>query len=317
MSRAVVLENGQVQVNFRTVPAPRADEVLIRLRLAGICSTDEALLGGYADYQGVLGHEFVGEVIEGPAEWLRQRVVGEINIADGSCDMCQMGLPSHCRQRSVLGIRGNYDGAFADAFRLPVRNLHRVPERLSDEEAVFAEPLAAAAQILELVHIKPTDRVIILGTGKLGMLVAQVLHVMGVSAIGIVRHAHHAALLHKWGIQSRTRDQVGDNEAAVVVDCTGTAAGFTESLQLLRPRGTLILKSTYSGSLQADLSQAVVNEITVVGSRCGPFPVALEHLLRGRIDVKSMIEAEYNLDSAVEALEYASQRGVLKVLLRP
>jgi threonine dehydrogenase-like Zn-dependent dehydrogenase len=256
-------------------------------------------------------------VVEGPQAWVQKRVVGEINIACGQCDLCMAGIPSQCRRRSTLGISGDYDGAFADGFRLAVRNLHAVPDTVADEEAVFTEPLAAAAQILEQVHLRPTSQVIVLGVGKLGMLAAQVLHLAGHQVTGVVRHEKQAALLRKWGIEAKRRSEVPDAQAATVVDCTGNAAGFAEALSLARPRGTIVLKSTYEGIPPANLSKIVVDEISVVGSRCGPFDVALRWLASGRVDVRSMIEAEYNLDDALEALAHAAQHNTLKILLRP
>jgi threonine dehydrogenase-like Zn-dependent dehydrogenase len=317
MRQAVIFENGKIKTTEQNLPAIGPDEALIRLRLAGVCSTDLELIKGYMGFQGILGHEFVGEVIEGPDEWRGQRVAGEINIACGRCDMCRAGLATQCRNRSTLGISGDYDGAFAEVLHLPVRNLHRVPDSVSDEEAVFTEPLAAACQVLEQVHIPPTETVPVIGVGRLGMLVAQVLHISGIHVIGIIRHEAQAKLLAKWGIESRRFDEMSPAEARFVVDCTGNSSGFADALALVQPRGTIILKSTYEGLPQANLTQAVVDEISIIGSRCGPFEVALRHLAAGRIDVQSLIQREYRLDQAVTALDYAGERGVLKVLLRP
>ncbi len=317
MGRAVVFDENGARVIGRATPALRTDEALIQLSVAGVCSTDLALTRGYMNFRGVLGHEFAGVVAQGPAEWVGQRVVGEINIACGQCDLCLMGMPTQCRNRSTLGISGNYDGAFADEFKLVVRNLHRVPDNVSDIEAVFTEPLAAACQILEQVHLRPSEPVYVLGVGRLGMLCVQVIHQAGVRVIGIVRHDRQAELLEKWGIEFRRREDIPNAHAAVVVDCTGNAAGFAEALSLVRARGTIVLKSTYEGIPQANLSKAVVDEITVVGSRCGPFDVALRLLAHKRIDVLSMIDGEYSLNDAPVALTRAAQGGVLKLLLRP
>ncbi len=315
MSRIVVFDGERVDVQIRTVPTRHEGEALVRLRLAGICSTDLALMRGYKNFQGIMGHEFVGDVLEGPEAWLNRRVVGEINITCGTCDLCQRGLETHCRQRKVLGISGDYDGAFADAFRLPVRNLRAVPDDLTDEQAVFAEPMAAAIQVLEQIHLKPTQPVLVLGTGRLGMLVAQVLHQAGIPVTGVVHHQNHAERLQRWGINAKFRQELGDQFAEVVVDCTGKAGGFTDALKLLRPRGKLILKSTYGGLPEVDLSKVVVDEITVIGSRCGPFDVALR--LLSRLPVLDLIDGEYNLSDAPRALEHAAQSGILKILLRP
>jgi len=312
--RAVFFDH-QLQVVQCAYPTPGEGEALIRLRVGGICNTDLELMQGYKRFSGPLGHEFVGEVIAGPEEWLGRRVVGEINIHCGQCDLCQRGIFTQCRQRRVLGIM-NYDGAFADVFRLPVQNLHLVPESLADEEAVFTEPLAAACQVVEAVHIQPTDRVVLLGAGKLGLLAAQVLRLTGADLSVIVRRERQKSLLAMWGIHAVGREDMSDASADVVVDCTGRAEGFADALDLIRPRGTLVLKSTYAGIPQADLTRLVVNEIRVVGSRCGPFGAALRLLEQRLVDVRSMIDAEYSLDEAVSAFERASEPGVLKVLLR-
>lgn len=317
MRRAVVFDETGVRVVERAIPTLQLDEALIELSVAGVCSTDLALTRGYMNFRGVLGHEFAGVVTQGPAEWVGQRVVGEINIACGKCDLCLMGIPTQCRNRYTLGISGNYDGAFANVFKLAARNLHRIPDNVSDIEAVFTEPLAAACQILQQVHLRPTEPVYILGVGRLGMLCAQVIHQAGVPVIGIVRHDRQFELLEAWGIESRRREDIADARASVVVDCTGNAAGFAEALTLVRPRGTIVLKSTYEGIPQANLSKVVVDEITVVGSRCGPFDVALRLLAQKRIDVMSMIDGEYALSEAPAALARAGQGGVLKLLLRP
>jgi threonine dehydrogenase-like Zn-dependent dehydrogenase len=282
--------------------------------MMGICSTDLELMRGYRDFRGILGHEFVGEVVTGPDEWLQKRVVGEINVVCHTCDLCRRGLHSHCRNRQVLGISGDYDGAFADVFRLPIENLHIVPDDLSNEVAVFAEPVAAACEILQQVHIQPHDRVVIIGVGKLGMLVAQVLKLTGAHITGLIRHDFQRTMLGKWGIAAQTADDLPAAQADVVVDCTGNPQGFSTALDLIRPRGTLVLKSTYEGLPEADLTRIAVDEIQVVGSRCGPFDVALRLIAEGRVDVQPMIESSYKLDQYEYAFEHAAHPGVLKVL---
>lgn len=313
--RAVVYD-GDLRVIRRERPTPTNDEVLVRLRLAGICNTDLELMAGYKGFSGVLGHEFVGEVLAGPAAWRGQRVVGEINIGCGACDMCRRGIVEHCRNRRVLGLL-NYDGAFADVFRLVARNLHRVPDALSDVQAVFTEPLAAACQIPTLVQVRPGDRVVLIGAGKLGMLAAQVLRLTGADLSVIVRRASQADILATWGIHAAPRDQVAGGQTDIVVDCTGNAQGFADALELVRPRGTVVLKSTYAGLPQADLTRIAVDEIRVVGSRCGPFGAALRLLEQGLVDIEPLITARYKLDDASQALTHAAQPGVLKVLLEP
>ena len=312
---ALMVDHGTLRlVKDAPQPVPEPDEAVIHPLLAGICNTDLELLAGYYDYQGVLGHEFVGEVVEGPAEWLGRRVVGEINIACGTCDMCLRGVPSQCRSRTVLGIK-HHDGAFAERFTLPVRNLLEVPPQVSDEQAVFTEPLAAALEVLQQVHIRPSDRVIVLGAGKLGLLVAQVLRLTGADLAVVIRHDRQRDLLVRWGIQAARIDDLPAARADVVVDCTGRAEGFADSLTLLRPRGTLVLKSTYHGLPQADLTRIAVEEFHVVGSRCGPFESALRLLQQGLVDVESMIDARYSLADGQMAFEGAASRGRLKVLL--
>jgi alcohol dehydrogenase len=313
--RAVIFD-GALQVTERPRPQPDPGEALIRLRLGGICNTDLELIQGYKDFAGVLGHEFVGDVIEGPPEWVGRRVVGEINVTCGKCDMCRRNNPTHCRARRVLGIL-NYDGAFADTFRLAVRNLLPVPDSIPDETAVFAEPLAAASQILEAVHIQPADRVILVGAGKLGMLAAQVLRLTGCDLSVVARRARQAELLARWGVPAVERSDLTDGQADVVVDCTGNASGFADALALVRPRGTIVLKSTYTGSPQADLTSVVVSEIRVVGSRCGSMAAALRLLEQGLVEPAPLIEASYGLDDAVSAFKHAAQPGAFKVLLEP
>ncbi len=313
--RAVVFD-GAARVITRPYPVREPDEALIKLRLAGICNTDLELLQGYKGFTGQMGHEFVGEIIDGPPEWAGRRVVGEINVSCGRCDMCGCGVPTQCRERRVLGIL-NYDGAFADVFRLSLRNVHAVPDALTDVQAVFTEPLAAACQVLEAAHIRPPDRVVLIGAGKLGILCAQVLRLTGAALSVVVRREQQARLLAGWGIPTVMQEDVPGGMADVVVDCTGTAQGFAAALDLVRPRGTVVLKSTYRGLAVTDLTRIAVDEIRVVGSRCGPFGAALRLLEHGLIDVEPLVDARYTLDDAVEALEYAARPGVLKVLLEP
>lgn len=313
--RAVVYED-RLQVIEREPPVAGPDEALIRLRLGGICNTDLELVRGYQGFRGTLGHEFVGKVIAGPREWLGARVVGEINVGCGACEWCRRGVPTHCDNRRVLGI-ADYDGAFADLFRLPVANLHRVPENVADEEAVFAEPLAAACQVLDSAHIRPSERVVLLGAGKLGLLAAQVLGLVGCDLAVVVRHERQARMVAGWGLLPVRRDDLRDGEADVVVDCTGTPEGLRDALRLVRARGTVVLKSTYAGPATVDLAPLVVNEVRVVGSRCGPFGAALRLLERRLVDVLPLIEARYPLAQAQDAFARAAQPGTLKVLLTP
>jgi threonine dehydrogenase-like Zn-dependent dehydrogenase len=310
------------------VPLPEIGEALIRVGLAGVCSTDLQLIAGYkGGYRGVLGHEFVGEVVAAPGadEWLGRRVVGELNIGCGHCALCRRGLGKHCRARQSLGIIGR-DGAFADYLTLPLANLHPVPPALPDHVAVFTEPLAAALEILEQLHIQPTTRVVVLGDGRLGLLVAQALATTQCDLTVIGRNAEKLAILHEQGIANTVLnagpgatdafDAVATESADVVVDVTGAPAGFAHARRLVRPGGTLVLKSTFAGSLREfDISSLVVDEITLLGSRCGPFPPALRMLETQAVAVEPLIHARYNLGDALAALDHAGRKGVLKVLI--
>jgi alcohol dehydrogenase len=299
---------------------------LIRLRLAGICATDLALVKGYkGGFRGVLGHEFVGEVIEAAAapEWVGHRVAGEINIGCGECSLCARGLGKHCRQRTCLGIVGK-DGALAEMFTLPIANLHEVPDSVSDEQAVFVEPLAAALEILEQVHIGPATRVYQIGDGRLGMLIAQVLVLTGCDLTVVGRHPSHLDLLKQWhGCKTviaspEVEAALMNDPADVVVEATGSPNGFATARYLVRPGGTLVLKSTFAGeSPPVDLNHLVVDEVSVVGSRCGPFPPALRLLASGHVQVLPLIHARYQLKDALAAMMHAGERGVLKVVVAP
>lgn len=295
-------------------PTPGHNEALIRVQCAGICNTDLELLRGLYSFSGILGHEFVGTVVQGPAEWLERRVVGEINVACNVCDFCRRGIPSQCRNRTTVGING-HPGVFADYVCLPTRNLHAVPAEVGNDAAVFVEPLAAALQILEAVQITPSQRVIVIGAGKLGMLAAQVLKLTGADLTTVVRHTRQADLLSRWGIRAADINDLEPEGAQVVIDCTGRAEGFASALSLVEPRGTLVLKSTYQGLPSVDMTQIVVREIKLIGSRCGPFDAALRLLQSRLVDVEALIEARYSLDDAPSALTHAAQQGALKVLL--
>lgn len=298
------------------VPHPGPGEALIRVRLAGICNTDLELHKGYMNFCGVPGHEFVGIVKSAPgaAGWERRRVVGDINAACLQCPTCLAGHPTHCPNRTTLGIQGR-DGAFAEYLVLPIANLHAVPDILPDDVAVFTEPLAAACEILEQIHVHPTDRVIVIGDGKLGLLCAQVLALTGCDLTVLGRHPQKLDILKQWGINV-TGDQSGiPHNADIVVEATGNPSGYATACEVVRPRGTLVLKSTYHGRTAVNLSSQVVDEITVVGSRCGPFAPALRLLEQQWIKVTPLISARYPLAEAAVAFEHASQPGVLKVLL--
>jgi threonine dehydrogenase-like Zn-dependent dehydrogenase len=311
------VQKGAVRVIDRADPEPAPGEVRIRTKLAAICGTDLEIVRGYAGFQGVPGHEFVGVVDQAEqTELAGQRVVGEINVGCGLCQTCLAGRSKHCPTRTALGIRGR-DGALAELFCLPAANLHRVPEGMPDEVAVFTELLAAACEVLQQVHVRPDDRVIVLGDGKLGLLVAQVLALTGCDLLAVGRHEGKLAILAALGIPTSLGSKGVCGKADVVVECTGRAEGFLAARESVRPAGTLVLKSTYHALTEVDLSSLVVDEVRLVGSRCGPFPAALQLLRRGLVDVNPLIEAEYSLDKARAAFEHAGKRGALKVLVRP
>ena len=296
------------------LPLPAPGEVVVRVLQAGICNTDLELLRGYYPYTGVIGHEFVGMVEDGPVHWVGQRVVGEINAVCGHCRFCTSGSSTHCENRTVLGIV-NRAGAFAEYLCLPEKNLHPVPASVSTDAATFTEPLAAALEIQQQVSIQSGDRVLVIGDGKLGQLVAQTLALTGCYLLAVGRHGDKLANLEARGIQVGYADAIAARTFDVAVECTGNPEGFVIALQSLRPRGTLVLKSTYAGRLSLDASALVVDEITLIGSRCGPFPEALKLLADHQVDVSSLIQARYPLTDGLAAFSHAQQQGVLKVLV--
>jgi threonine dehydrogenase-like Zn-dependent dehydrogenase len=312
---ALVWDGTAARVEERPRPLMGTGTALVRVTLAGICTTDLEITKGYMGFRGVLGHEFVGVVEQGPAEWHGKRVVGEINLACGTCPVCARGLRRHCPNRSVLGIQ-NADGAFAEWVVLPITNLHLVPNSVPDEAAVFTEPLAAAFEILDQVHLEPGTSTIILGDGKLGLLIAQVLHQAGARVLAVGRHANKLALLAKRGIETRTPQTWDRAPADLVVEATGSPEGFATAVQVTRARGTLVLKSTLAAPVQLDLAPLVINEITVIGSRCGSFPPALRALEEHSIDVESLVAARLPLRDGERALQVAASPNMLKVLLQ-
>ncbi|MDQ7025520.1 MAG: alcohol dehydrogenase catalytic domain-containing protein [Anaerolineae bacterium] len=311
--RALVFD-GVLKVSQVAKPIIADGQALLKIRKAGICNTDMELVRGYKDFHGILGHEFVADVVEGDVFWQGKRVVGSISINCDVCDMCLQGVSSQCRNRTTMGING-HDGAFADFMMLTANNLYQVSDSISDAAAVFVEPLAACLQITEAVHISPRDNVVVIGAGKMGMLAAQVLKLTGANLSVVIRHEKQGRLLEKWGIRAVRKSDIAPKQAQIIVDCTGNASGFHDALDLVQPRGTIVLKSTYADLPQADLTRVVVDEIRVVGSRCGSFDAALRLLEANLVDVESLIEARYPFNSALEAFEFAQQRGVLKVLL--
>lgn len=309
------LENQQLQLRSDLpIPTPHAGEALVRVLRAGICNTDLELFRGYYPYTGILGHEFVGVVEQGPENLLNQRVVGEINAACGQCRFCRSGQPTHCENRTVLGIV-NRHGAFAEYLTLPCQNLHPVPEAVATDAATFTEPIAAALEIQQQVKVSPNEQVLVVGDGKLGQLVAQTLALTGCNLLAIGRHQEKLANLEALGIKTGFAEAVTPGAFDISVECTGNPEGFAIARQALRARGTLVLKSTYAGKLTFDASSLVVDEITLIGSRCGPFAPAIKLLSENKVDVSSLIQAHYTLSEGLEAFEHAQRRGVLKVLL--
>jgi threonine dehydrogenase-like Zn-dependent dehydrogenase len=311
------LENKQI--SFRDdLPEPslEPEEALIKLSLAGICSTDLEMVKGYYPFTGIPGHEFVGVVERAPghSEWEGKRVAGTISVWCGECKPCREGRTGHCENRRTLGVY-NYNGVFAEFTKLPVSNLVEVPKSVLDEMAVFTEPLAAALQILEQVQIKPSDRVYVVGAGRLGILIAQVIKLTGCDLTVVVRRPEPAELLLKMGIQSCLATELEEKSADVVVEVTGSSEGFATSKRLLRAGGTLVLKSTFAGDVSVNLSSLVVDEIHLIGSRCGPFKPALRLMETGQVSLQSLIQAKFSLNNSLQAFEEAANPGRLKVLI--
>jgi threonine dehydrogenase-like Zn-dependent dehydrogenase len=311
--RGIVL-NDHVEVrDDLPTPTPASGEVLVRVVRAGVCETDLQLIKGYMGFRGVLGHEFVGVAESGPMAG--RRVVGEINCACWECETCRKGLNTHCPNRTVLGILG-HDGAFADLMAVPQRNLHLVPDSVPDDVAVFTEPVAAAFQIPAQVTVRPDDRVIVLGDGRLGNLCAQVLARLSRRVLVVGKHEEKLALLLSMGIDAaRLSDPLDERSADIVVDCTGSESGLPTALKLVRPRGTIVLKTTVAGHQTMAWAPFVIDEVTLVGSRCGPFDQALLALERRLVDVQPLISDRFTLSRGIDALARAQTNPVLKVLL--
>ena len=311
--RAIVLNDHVEVLHDRPSPTPADGEVLVRVVRAGVCETDLQLIKGYMGFRGVLGHEFVGIAESGPMAG--RRVVGEINCACWKCETCRKGLNTHCPNRTVLGIL-NHDGAFADLIAVPQRNLHLVPDSLSDDIAVFTEPVAAAFQIPAQLTVRPDDRVIVLGDGRLGNLCAQVLARLSNRVLVVGKHEEKLALLRALGIDcARLSDDIDERSADVVVDCTGSESGLPTALKLVRPRGTIVLKTTVAGVQTMAWAPFVIDEVTLVGSRCGPFDRALTALEKGEVEVQPLITDRFPLSRGIDALARAQTKPVLKVLL--
>jgi alcohol dehydrogenase len=312
---AVCLENGRVLVRKQARPRRRRGFALIRLIYGGICNTDLELERGYYGFRGTPGHEFVGEVVEADdRRWIGQRVVGEINLACGKCAWCARGLGRHCPKRTVLGIV-KQPGAFREFLTLPERNLRRVPREIPSEEAVFVEPLAAACEILDQVRIPRGAPVAVLGDGKLGLLVGQVLQVHGAEVHQYGRHKEKLRIAEQAGVRTEIAKRLPVAKYEYVVEATGSSEGLRQAARMTQPRGTVIMKSTLHGLVSLDTAPVIVNEITLVGSRCGRFEPALKLLRSRRVRVDKMISEVLPLKKAPDAFRMAARSGVLKVLL--
>ncbi|MGB8475761.1 MAG: alcohol dehydrogenase catalytic domain-containing protein [Candidatus Acidiferrum sp.] len=326
--------NGKLKYVSKPLPKLRPGWALIRVRLAGICNTDVEILRGYHAFRGTPGHEFVGEVtdvrgvpVSLKKKWLRRRVTGEINVSCAAygyrpaCSFCRRGLKTHCARRTVLGIV-NHDGAFAEYLALPIENLHAVPDSVSDEQAAFVEPLAAACEILEQVNVKPFHEAAVLGDGKLAQLIALVLRTAVPRVVLYGKHEKKLALARRAGIKTKkVRGDASDlgrvkESYGLLIEATGSPTGFALAQQMTEPRGTLILKSTFHGAAPIETWPIVVKELTVVGSRCGPFAKALALLASGKVNPRPLITRTFPMKEAPKAIRYAQKSGVMKVLLK-
>ena len=299
-------------------PMPKDGEALVKVSLAGICGTDLEILQGYMSYDGVPGHEFVGVVEKSKnKDLVGKRVVGEINVGCNNCDSCKKGMNRHCPKRTVLGIL-NRNGAFAEYLSLPEENLHVIPDSLSDKQAVFVEPVAAAFEIIEQVSLKPGWKIAIVGDGRLSQLIVAVLKTKCSDITCFGKHQNKLDRLEKIGIETKIGISPGDQYMFdLVIEATGSNSGFLDSMKLVKPKGIVILKSTIASKENLDLTPTVVNEITLVGSRCGPFKPAINALSTGVVSVDNLIESDYPLEQFHEAFEKAKEPNTLKVVLRP
>jgi len=312
--RALIWDGQQTRLTEHSKPEATPTMAVVRVALAGVCSTDLEITKGYMAFRGVLGHEFTGTVVEGPDDWQGSRVVAEINFACGQCETCRAGLGRHCATRRVMGI-DRADGAFAEYVAVPVANLHRVPDSVSNEAAVFTEPLAAAFEILEQLPEVSGTHCIVLGDGKLGLLTAVVLHQAGARVLAVGKHPEKLARLMDYGVASGRIEDLESPSAPLVIEATGNLEGLRTAIALTRPRGTIVLKSTLAASTPIDLAPIVINELHVLGSRCGPFRPALEALATGRLDPTPLIGDRLPLIEAKSALARARRPGMLKVLI--
>ena len=315
--KAVALKGRNIRVEEWPDPVPAKGEALIKVTKAGICNTDLELVKGYMNFEGILGHEFVGRVVDAyEKEWIGNRVVGEINIPCGQCEICLGGDPKHCPSRKVLGLHLK-DGVFAEYVTLPLENLHVLPSNVSDAEAVFVEPLAAAITIFDQICPGQNNDVLILGDGKLGLLAAQVMQTRSPNIFCVGHHPRKLALIEKRGILTSHDARKWDRKFDFVVEATGNPKGIEEALCFIKPKGKIVAKSTYYGLAKIDISTLVVNEIQLLGSRCGSFANALEFLKKESVELEKMVDADFPLENAQKAFERAKNPEVIKVLLTP
>lgn len=313
--RAIVFDRTLKFISDYPVPRLKKGEALVRVTKAGICNTDLEITKGYMEFQGVLGHEFVGVVEKSEErELIGKRVTGEINLNCGSCSFCKNHLGNHCPKRSVLGILKK-DGAFADYITLPVRNLHRIPDSISDDEAVFVEPVAAAFEILDQVKITSRHKVAVLGDGKLGLLVSQVIASTGCDMTAVGKHPEKLAILDEMGIKTELKSKFRDSGFDVVIDCTGSGTGIDTALEIVKPRGNVIMKTTVARRGAVDLNRVVVNEIIITGSRCGPFKPAINAIRSGDVNINPLISSRFSMEEWEKAFQAARKKGSLKVII--
>nr|HDO80395.1 alcohol dehydrogenase [Candidatus Bathyarchaeota archaeon] len=315
--KALVFDGALRYVEDYPIREPKPGWALVKVSLAGICKTDLEITRGYMSFKGVLGHEFVGVVEKASdPELIGKRVVSEINIYCGECSFCTSGLERHCPQRKVLGIMGA-DGAFAEYVLTPERNLHLVPDNVEDQEAVFTEPLAACLEITSQVHVKPEWTVYVLGDGRLGLLASQVIRLHGCDTLLIGKHPEKMDVARRLGVKTASYTELPKEKADMVVECTGNPQGISIARTLVKPRGVVVAKSTYNQQAPVDYSAIVVDELSIIGSRCGPFPPAIRLLQHGLVQVKPLVTSQYPLERGMEAFKHAEDRKAIKILLKP
>ena len=314
--RAIVFTDRLEFLTDYPVPERKKEEALVKVTSAGICNTDLEITRGYMGFHGIPGHEFVGIVEKCDRKsMLGKRVVGEINVGCKVCEYCKRQMQNHCPNRSVLGIV-NKNGAFADFVTLPVSNLHSVPDSVSDDEAIFTEPLAAAFEIMEQVDISPRDRVCVLGDGKLGLLVAQALSTTGCRLVVVGHHRENLSIMEELGIKTRLSFSFEESGFDIVVDCTGSRSGIESAMKITKPGGKIVLKTTVSKKSSLDLNLVVINELNLIGSRCGPFKPALDAIKSRAVDLFPLISDTFSIDDGIRAFKVASGKGTLKVILK-